>query len=274
MTKLPSSRLSDAAFYFLCAGYLVLVYLVMNFPDAYFNLDGEDSFVELSGAFALLVVSVILIKSAFTRKRRVQQKDRNFWLLIGAGVLFFWASGEEISWGQHMLGTTTPEWLAEINGQQETNIHNINKKFFDRWLERFIFLLAVTSAVLHFRGKQFFLGFRMPEAPLAMAFLLLPIYRKLHSIFEQDLWPLGLLVFLGYPVVAVMKKDKKIIFQSCLFVITGAVVWHFHHNNWQEIWGNEGNILHEVRETMFAYLCVVFAIYLHRDQKNGVEQPK
>ena len=59
-----------------------------------------------------------------------------------------------------MFGTVTPEWLAEINGQKETNIHNINKKFFDRWLERLTALLGIISAIAHFRGKDRFLSFK------------------------------------------------------------------------------------------------------------------
>lgn len=45
------------------------------------------------------------------------------------GMLAFGAFiflGEEISWGQHFFGFSTPEKLMEINRQHETNIHNIN----------------------------------------------------------------------------------------------------------------------------------------------------
>jgi hypothetical protein len=39
--------------------------------------------------------------------------------------LFFVCAGEEISWGQRLIGWQTPEWLASENAQGETNLHNL-----------------------------------------------------------------------------------------------------------------------------------------------------
>jgi hypothetical protein len=36
---------------------------------------------------------------------------------------------EEISWGQRIFGWETPMYLAKINEQKETNIHNIFSKY-------------------------------------------------------------------------------------------------------------------------------------------------
>jgi len=44
-------------------------------------------------------------------------------LLFTLGCIYF--GGEEASWGQHYFGWGTPEALAAVNAQQETNIHNI-----------------------------------------------------------------------------------------------------------------------------------------------------
>jgi hypothetical protein len=44
--------------------------------------------------------------------------------LLAAGAALF-VAGEEISWGQRIFGWETPESLAELNRQGETNIHNI-----------------------------------------------------------------------------------------------------------------------------------------------------
>ena len=40
--------------------------------------------------------------------------------------MFFIAFGEEISWGQRILGIETPESLEGINDQGETNLHNLS----------------------------------------------------------------------------------------------------------------------------------------------------
>lgn len=45
------------------------------------------------------------------------------YLALAFGVLF--VAGEEISWGQRVFGWETPDSLADINHQNETNIHNI-----------------------------------------------------------------------------------------------------------------------------------------------------
>jgi hypothetical protein len=37
----------------------------------------------------------------------------------------FVSFGEEISWGQRIFGWGTPEFLGELNAQNETNLHNL-----------------------------------------------------------------------------------------------------------------------------------------------------
>lgn len=257
--KAPLYRFSDYAFHIQFIVYSGLVLLVLKFNGLYKSLDREDGFVELAGAGFLLVASVILLIAAKNYKKDFQKKDYKFWLLLFAGIAFFWASGEEISWGQHMLGTETPEWLGKINGQNETNIHNINKKFFDRTLERLMVLLSLITAFQHFRGKESFLGFKLPEYPLNLAFLLIPIFRK-HADFDLDVWYINFIVFWGYPVMGFVAKNMKLILMSVMFIVSTAVVLHFHHT-YNGIF-NVSNFYHEVRETMFGLLCVFYALQL------------
>lgn len=42
-------------------------------------------------------------------------------------ILCLLAAGEEISWGQRLLGLETPETLKSLNYQQELNVHNLIK---------------------------------------------------------------------------------------------------------------------------------------------------
>lgn len=264
MFKISRSYLSQSALYLHCFIYLSLIFLVFNFNDLYHSLDTEFGLVELTGAASLFVTSIILFLSSLKVKRNFGTKDLRFKLLLGASILFFWAAGEEISWGQHFFGFHTPPWLAAVNDQNETNIHNMNKKFFDRYLERLTFLLAFITAILHFRGKEFFLGLKMPEYPLNMAFILVPIYRKLESIYGYDIWPIGFLVFFGYPILGIIKKDAKILLHSLLFLFTTGMVIYFHHNNLVLFRGNS-NIFHEVKEMMFSILCIFFSLQLYRN---------
>ena len=266
-TQLSKSCLSDVSFYLQSGVYLLLVCLVMNFNNVYTVLDREDGFIELAGAAFLLFASIMLFVTTFQYKKIVQKKDYKFWLFLFAAIAFFWASGEEISWGQHMLGTQTPEWLGQINGQNETNLHNINKKFFDRTLERLMVMLSLITAIFHFRGKEKFLGFKLPSYPLNLAFLLIPIFRK-HEDFALDVWYINFVIFWGYPVIAIAKKNFKMLFMSVLFILTTIVVLHFHHNFHATF--NVSNFYHEVRESLFAIMAFTYAVLLYQDVRGNV----
>lgn len=57
------------------------------------------------------------------------------WLRIvfyAIGILALLIAGEEWSWGQHFFGWQSPEWLAAINSQQETNLHNVAHRTLDQ----------------------------------------------------------------------------------------------------------------------------------------------
>ena len=55
-------------------------------------------------------------------------RKRNWWFLTVVfvlGLLLFIAAGEEISWGQRILGIKSSEYFIKNNAQGETNIHNL-----------------------------------------------------------------------------------------------------------------------------------------------------
>jgi hypothetical protein len=51
-------------------------------------------------------------------------KTRNLFFLIFS-LVFLFGAGEEISWGQRLLGFETPQTVSKINVQKEFNLHNI-----------------------------------------------------------------------------------------------------------------------------------------------------
>ena len=92
-------------------------------------LAGEDRAVEWAGTVALLAGG-LLFTLAFARSKGAGQRigrlrtSRNILLLVFAFVTIF-AAGEEISWGQRILGFETPDALASVNEQDEFNLHNL-----------------------------------------------------------------------------------------------------------------------------------------------------
>ncbi|MCA9112089.1 MAG: hypothetical protein KDA52_19200 [Planctomycetaceae bacterium] len=62
------------------------------------------------------------------RRSLTETRNELRWLTLaiaGLTLMCFAIAGEEASWGQHLIGWSTPEGWAEVNDQQETNLHNI-----------------------------------------------------------------------------------------------------------------------------------------------------
>ena len=63
----------------------------------------------------------------FRRLWRLRRRRSALFLLATAllGTLFVVAAGEELSWGQRLLGFQSPEFFAQHNAQREANLHNL-----------------------------------------------------------------------------------------------------------------------------------------------------
>lgn len=88
----------------------------------------ENGFYQTLTAIAFLVASLFLIMAYFFdgdgNDFGILKTKRNVFVLALALLLFIGA-GEELSWGQHMLGFEAPEAIAKHNAQGELNIHNL-----------------------------------------------------------------------------------------------------------------------------------------------------
>ena len=107
---------------------LMVVYLVVvkiTGPERL--LHGERSAIEL-GTIVVLLVAIVAGVLVFRRRHRLPTKHLRIWCgLLTLGCVHF--AGEEASWGQHIFGWRTPDGLATLNEQAETNIHNIDGIF-------------------------------------------------------------------------------------------------------------------------------------------------
>lgn len=73
---------------------------------------------------------VLLLLAAWLAVRAMRRPDAGFTkaergLLIAFAVGLVFLAGEEISWGQRILGIETPEALKQSNVQGEINLHNL-----------------------------------------------------------------------------------------------------------------------------------------------------
>jgi hypothetical protein len=146
------------AIYIAIAVYIALAYSTLALGnDVLAALIPEDHYFELIGAFSFLVTSILFL-NGFRLARTTLDKS---WvslikqmIYLGLALLFFFGAGEEISWGQRILGFQTPEPLSQVNRQEEFNLHNLSaweaSDFLDpdRLFDIFWFLFAVfTPAV-------------------------------------------------------------------------------------------------------------------------------
>lgn len=92
--------------------------------EFFFNVfAGEDRVVEYGTAIMLFLCSLVLASHALSLARKGRRLQAGLTVLYA--LLFFFASGEEISWGQRIFGWQPSEFFAENNHQNETNLHNL-----------------------------------------------------------------------------------------------------------------------------------------------------
>ena len=149
------SFLFKPAIYIALAAYITSAYLVLAIGNNWVAATiPEDHYFELIGAFSFFVTSMLFFYG-FILARRTLDKT---WIslakqliYLGLAFLFFFGAGEEISWGQRILGFETPESLSEVNRQEEFNLHNLSaweaSEFLDpdRLFDIFWFLFAVVT---------------------------------------------------------------------------------------------------------------------------------
>jgi len=118
----------------------------------------EDGPVEYGTAFFLLCVSITAIYKLVSLWKYKSFTWRFGFIMFA--LLFFFAAGEEISWGQRIFNIQTTEYFTEHNRQKELNLHNLevdgvklNKLIFGQLLTITIAVYLLIVPVLY-RKKQ------------------------------------------------------------------------------------------------------------------------
>lgn len=122
---------------FLLPFFIIFFGILMSlWPfDFFIKLNEEDRFIE-NTQFVLLILGS-LFSFVLGRKKGVI-----FYLI---GLMLFIMAGEEISWGQRIFGTITPEYIASQNSQGEINIHNSG--FFSQFTQIGYMLIGLYGAI-------------------------------------------------------------------------------------------------------------------------------
>ncbi len=239
--------------YLVAAGVLALTvsYSTMIAFDAgtIRHLTREDGFFESVGAIAFLIASVVSL-FCFLRDDRgndlhLFKTRRNLFYLLLA-IFFFVGFGEEISWGQRILGIATPEPLSEINVQNEINLHNL-KVFHGREAtgERKDFWTLLLNP-----GRLFSIFWLTFCLLLPLAYFANKTVRK--KVDERYNVPIASLWF------------------GVLFIVNYVISKMFEWSVPLEL----RNSAIEIKETNFAILFMLLLLYFHARLKERIKYPK
>lgn len=108
---------------------------------------------EFGIVFALFATTAMLGWLAF------RERSWGRWAFVLAGFAAFLIAGEELSWGQWIFHWSTPEPIAAVNLQQETNLHNlVDPRLYDivYGIAGFAILFSVVG--LYFFGSRVWSG--------------------------------------------------------------------------------------------------------------------
>ena len=182
--------------------YILSIILIITFSYSIYifcsnevisKLCDEDSFFECLTAIFFLLASLLCF-ATFKRNKNI--------FVLGLALMFFMGMGEEISWGQRLIGFNTPPELRAVNVQHETNIHNleifndkylngIKKTGWQRLLEinilfrvfsvSFLILLPLIIYQLKFQ-KKINKKLKLPVAPLTLGIFFIISWCIFYSI--------------------------------------------------------------------------------------------
>jgi hypothetical protein len=111
------------------ASFVLCVAVALTSPSVYrTRVRRHEAGLLEHGTVVCLVPAVALGALALRRRHELPAKWLGAWIaLVSLGALYY--AGEECSWGQNYFGWMTPEGWAEINDQNETNLHNTSSLF-------------------------------------------------------------------------------------------------------------------------------------------------
>ena len=238
-----STFLFKPAIYAIMGIYITLAFPVLSMGNSVVAaMLPEDHYFENVGAISLFVTSVLFFYGFLVARKTLDKTWPSFikkLVYLGMAFLFFFGAGEEISWGQRIFGFKTPEGLAEVNKQDELNLHNLsvmeNSKFFtaDRLFDVFWFLFGVLAPALA---------------------LLIPAFRRFASQFIPIVyWGLGALFLYNY----LWAKLAKILFKAAY--------------TYDKI--SLAQSIQEIKESNYAIIFILVAWYAIWELRNAREVP-
>ena len=108
---------------------ITVVYFIAYYDaEFYFRwIAGELGLLELGQPVIAAVAACYGLRILALRPAWPKKWLGPWTVLLVLGCIYI--VGEEVSWGQQLVGWGTPEWMDRLNDQGETNLHNISSWF-------------------------------------------------------------------------------------------------------------------------------------------------
>lgn len=178
MLDISHTRKSTLIWNFFAFVLATIIYSTYFYaPKFYLWLATEDALGENLTALLYGVSGFLIIIHCLRKNKRNASSWRTAILPLLLGIFFILVAGEEISWGQRILGISTPDVIRDRNIQGEMNFHNLT--FFDknaslldqhRALNLFALLFGIVFPLGYFfvrRIRILFNSVNFPISPLA-----------------------------------------------------------------------------------------------------------
>ncbi len=219
----------------------------------------EDSWVENATAGLFFLTGLLLFATAWVEKGFPHRC-----LYILGGLVMVFVAGEEISWGQRLIGFATPDALMDINAQEEFNLHNIDVGLFYLVQLYGSLGLCATACAAYFARKTFLFRIPLPSIWIALGSLVLlswtwdprigegeayPVFRDRHFLLPTLSIALSIIV-----ICSLFRRQGKL---AVAAVATAATVLTSLHVNTHQPIVQEG--VNETREYLLGLLCLFYS---------------
>lgn len=208
---------------FVLVAFLLTAHLLIDRQSALLFAE-EDGPIEMTTA-------VLYLAAAWVNLRLAARFAGVAWTrlaLLGLAALFFVVGMEEISWGQRLLGFTTPEALDTLNVQSEFNLHNLWSTSLNNAIGLLVtFVLLVVLPIGYRRSprcRRLCDALGAPVAPITVTWLYGVAVAATCAI-GIELGTLGLGPRSIYGLRPHFDDEYLELFLGCLFVISSLIAW-------------------------------------------------
>ena len=257
----------SSSIFFLSVVFITISFILLFLfhVELYDQLTSEDNIIENLSAVLLLFCSCFFLISFFHARK--SPLKIHHWLTYGLlmlSIVFFLIAGEEISWGQRIFDLATPDYLSSVNEQDELNFHNINKRFFNRLLDRATIIFVFISSFLLYRKKEKTLGIQNPDIFVICSFAITPFYTQNTQL---DFYHFIYVPLVGLFVFALKNKQKSFLFPLA-FTLMLSLIIIIIHTIYNHLFPWHNNSANELREFLFYLSCVAYAYEIMNDIKS------